>query len=135
MKSCILSTATRYLLPLMLLFSIYLLLRGHNQPGGGFVGGLVASTAFALYMIAEGVLAARRALQVQPTTLIGIGLGIAAASGGLDLLAGEPFLKGLWLPVAVPVLGKIGTPLMFDAGVYLVVLGVALLIVFSMAED
>ncbi len=65
MTSLILSTATRYMLPLLLLFSIFLLLRGHNEPGGGFVGGLVAAAAFALYAIAFDVATARRTLGVE----------------------------------------------------------------------
>ena len=61
-------------MPLLLLFAVFLLLRGHNEPGGGFVGGLVAAAAFALYVIAFGVERARRALLVQPMTLLGVGL-------------------------------------------------------------
>ena len=73
MTSHILTTATRYLVPLMLLFSLFVLYRGHNQPGGGFVGGLVASAAFALYTIAYNVQEARKALKVSPRGLIAAG--------------------------------------------------------------
>jgi len=76
--SLILSTATRLLLPLLLMFSIFLLLRGHNEPGGGFVGGLVAAAAFALHAIAYSVAATRRLLIIDPRALIGTGLLIAA---------------------------------------------------------
>ena len=62
----ILSTATRYLLPLLLMFSIFLLLRGHNEPGGGFVGGLVAGAALALYAMALGLPSARQVLGIEP---------------------------------------------------------------------
>jgi multicomponent Na+:H+ antiporter subunit B len=135
MKSLILSTATRYLLPLLLLFSIFLLLRGHNEPGGGFVGGLVAAAAFALYAIAYDVPQARRALGIDPRTLMAVGLLAAAGSGGLSLVAGKPFMTGLWSAQEVPVLGKVGTPLVFDSGVYLVVIGVVLMIIFTLAEE
>jgi multicomponent Na+:H+ antiporter subunit B len=135
MKSLILSTATRYLLPLLLLFSIFLLLRGHNEPGGGFVGGLVAAAAFALYAIAYDVPQARRALGIDPRTLMAVGLLAAAGSGGLSLVAGKPFMTGLWSAQEVPVLGKVGTPLLFDSGVYLVVIGVVLMIIFTLAEE
>ena len=74
-------TATRLLMPLLLLFAVFLLLRGHNEPGGGFVGGLVVAAAFALYLVAFGVARARRALLVKPLTLIGIGLAMALVSG------------------------------------------------------
>lgn len=135
MKSLILSTATRYLLPLLLLFSIFLLLRGHNEPGGGFVGGLVAAAAFALYAIAYDVPQARRALGIDPRTLMAVGLLAAAGSGGLSLVAGKPFMTGLWSAQEVPLLGKVGTPLLFDSGVYLVVIGVVLMIIFTLAEE
>jgi multicomponent Na+:H+ antiporter subunit B len=135
MTSLILSTATRYLLPLLLLFSIFLLLRGHNDPGGGFAGGLVAAAAFALYAIANGVAAARRVLSVTPGTLIGGGLLVAVSSGLLPVLLGQPFMTGLWDKRPIPVIGKLGTPLLFDLGVYLVVIGITLLIIFSLAEE
>lgn len=135
MNSLILSTAARLLLPLMLLFSVFLLLRGHNEPGGGFVGGLVAAAAFALYAVAYGVAASRRALSVDPRALIGVGLLVALCSGLLGPMRGLPFMTGLWREREVAALGKVGTPLLFDTGVYLVVFGAALLIVFTLAEE
>lgn len=135
MKSFILSTATRYLLPLLLLFSLFLLMRGHQEPGGGFVGGLVAAAAFALYMIAYGLPETRRILRVQPSQLIGAGLLTAAGSGVVGLAAGSGFLTGLWLPFGAPVVGAVGTPLVFDIGVYLLVMGATLLIIFSLGEE
>ena len=134
MTSLILSTATRYMLPLLLLFSLFLLLRGHNEPGGGFVGGLVAAAAFALYAIAYDVATARRTLGIDSRTLIGLGLLVALTSGVIGLVAGQPFMTGLWSEYAVPLLGKVGTPLLFDIGVYLVVIGVTLTIIFGLAE-
>ncbi len=134
MTSLILSTATRYILPLLLLFSVFLLLRGHNEPGGGFVGGLVAAAAFALYVIAFDVATARRTLGIDPRILIGLGLLVALGSGVISLFAGQPFMTGLWSGYTVPLLGKVGTPLFFDIGVYLVVIGVTLTIIFALAE-
>ncbi len=134
-QSLILSTATRYLLPLLLLFSFFLLLRGHNEPGGGFVGGLVAAAAFALYALAMDVKAAREILKVDPRVLIAVGVLTAASSGVLSLLTGKPFLTALWLKQPLPVLGKVGTPLLFDVGVYLLVLGVTLMIIFALVEE
>ena len=135
MKSLILSTATQYLLPLLLLLSLYLLIHGHNVPGGGFVGGLVASAAFSLYSIAGGVETAKKVLHFNPRTLSGLGLLVVFCSGIPSLLLGKPFLTGLWSDIKVPVLGKVGTPLLFDTGVYLVVVGVTLTIIFSLEED
>lgn len=135
MSSIIFSTATRYIMPLMLLFSVFILMRGHNEPGGGFVGGLIASAAFSLSAIAHGVDAARRRLHADPRNLIGWGLLIAMGSGLVGMLYGSPFLTGLWSTGEIPVLGKIGTPQFFDIGVYLAVLGVVLTIVFTLAES
>ena len=132
--SLILQTGSRLLQVLLLLFSVFMLLRGHNEPGGGFVGGLLAAGAFALYMLAYDVRAARRALRVDPMTLVGTGLLIAAAGGAAALFVGRPFLTGLWYGRAIPGIGKISTVLVFDIGVYLVVVGTALLIVFTLAE-
>ncbi|MCS7283248.1 MAG: Na+/H+ antiporter subunit B [Anaerolineae bacterium] len=135
MFSLILSTAVRYLFALMLLFSVFLLLRGHNEPGGGFVGGLVVAAAFSFYAIAYGVPAARRTLGIDPRTLIGIGLLVALVSGLLPVFAGLPFMTGLWVESELPILGKVGTPMLFDVGVYLVVIGVMLTIIFTLAEE
>jgi multicomponent Na+:H+ antiporter subunit B len=134
MSSLILSTATRYLLPLLLLFSVFLLLRGHNEPGGGFVGGLAAAAAFALFAIAFGVQGTREMVWFHPRTLLGIGLALAASAGLLSLTVGKPFMTGLWSTFSVPAIGKLGTPLLFDMGVYLVVVGMVLMIVFELAE-
>lgn len=134
MTTVILSTATRYMLPLLLLFSVFLLLRGHNEPGGGFVGGLVAAASFAFYTFAYGVQEARRALRVDPKMLIGVGLLLAVTSATLSLVMGMPFMTGLWTKNSYFIFGQIGTPFLFDIGVYLDVLGVILLIVFSLAE-
>jgi multicomponent Na+:H+ antiporter subunit B len=135
MNSVILSTVSRLITGLLLMFSVFLLIRGHNLPGGGFVGGLVAGSAFVLQMLAEGPRSARHLLGIDPGRLIGIGLAVAAASGIPALFQGTPFLTGYWDKTVWPVLGKIGTPLVFDTGVYLTVLGVACLIVISLAEE
>jgi multicomponent Na+:H+ antiporter subunit B len=137
MTSLILSAATRFLLPLLLLFSIFVLLRGHNEPGGGFVGGLIAAAAFALLAIATDVRTARRTLRLDPRTLIAIGLTVALASGIIALFYDLPFMTGLWVTFENLWFEelKVGTTLLFDAGVYLVVFGVTLTIIFSLAEE
>ena len=135
MTSTILQTATRVMMPILLLFAVFLLLRGHNQPGGGFVGGLVVASSFVLYSIAFGVDAGRRALLVRPRTLLGVGLLVALTSGLPALTAGQPFMTALWTEVRLgPASVALGTPLVFDAGVFLAVIGVVLTIVFTLAE-
>jgi multicomponent Na+:H+ antiporter subunit B len=134
MYSLILATATRLLIPLMLIFSIFLLIRGHNEPGGGFVGGLVAGAAFTLYAAVYGVFQAQSALRFDPKQVVGFGLLVAVVSGLLAFIQGLPFMTGLWYKEPLPVIGKVGTPLLFDVGVYLVVLGIAATIVFTLFE-
>ena len=137
MNSLILQTAARVLMPLMLLFSVFVLLRGHNSPGGGFSGGLMAAGGFALLAIAFSVPTARRALRVDPRTLIGSGLLLAAGSGMVGFGRNQPFMTSQWGSAVLPGLGEVGlgTPLLFDAGVYLVVFGVTLLIILTLMEE
>lgn len=137
MNSIILRSAMTYLFPLLLLFSVFSLLKGHDEPGGGFIGGLLAATAFAIYALAFEVKDARQLLRVDLEVLLGVGLLCSAAAGIWALLAGAPFLTGLWTTFEVPGLGeiKLGTPILFDLGVYLTVIGVTLMIVFTLAEE
>ncbi|MEZ4300187.1 MAG: Na+/H+ antiporter subunit B [Polyangiaceae bacterium] len=134
MSSLVLRSAIRYLLPLLLLFSVFLFLRGHDEPGGGFAGGLVAAAAFALHGLALGREKARRSLPVSPGALIGGGLSLAVGSGLVGPLSGRPFLTPVWVRGEVPILGSFGTPVVFDLGVYLTVIGVVLLMVVSLLE-
>ena len=133
MRSSILQTASRYLLPILLLFSVFLLLRGHYSPGGGFVGGLVASIAFVLHSFAHGTDNTMKILRYKPLSLIPVGLGIAALSMFLPVLFGLPVMTGLWLDKPIAVIGTVGSALFFDLGVYLVVVGVVLTILFTIS--
>ncbi|MEM9774229.1 MAG: Na+/H+ antiporter subunit B, partial [Chloroflexota bacterium] len=135
-RSLIFQTASRYLVPLILLFSVFVLFRGHNEPGGGFIGGLVASSAFVIYVFAFDVQQARELLRVEPIRLIGVGLAVAVASAMISpVFLQETFMYGVWGTTELPAIGKLGTPLMFDIGVMLTVVGTVLSIVFSLAEQ
>lgn len=125
MNSLILQISLRWLVPLLALASLFLLIRGHHEPGGGFAGGLVAALAVVLLSLANGTAAARRFLCFSPMQLIATGLVVALLSGCLRLLAGDAFLASVWvsIPLGFTYL-KLGTPLFFDCGVYLLVLGV-----------
>jgi multicomponent Na+:H+ antiporter subunit B len=118
-------------MPLLLLYGVFLLLRGHNDPGGGFAGGLVVAAAYSLSAFAFGAAAARRALIVDPSRLIGVGLLLALGSGLLPVLVGKAFLTAQWF---APDMG-LGTPLLFDLGVFFVVIGVVLTMTFILGED
>jgi multicomponent Na+:H+ antiporter subunit B len=140
MNSVILTAATRILTPLMVAFSLFILLRGHNEPGGGFIGGLIATTAFALYAKALGVGATRAALRVEPAAIAVAGLGLAVVAGLWGLVAGGAFLEGVWPLLTTTADGDkaglpIGSVLLFDVGVYLVVVGSVLAILFALEED
>lgn len=137
MNSIMFRTAAGILKPLMLLFSVFLFLRGHNAPGGGFVAGLVAASGFCMDAFAYGAASARRSLGVAPRVLIALGLLIAIGSGIPGMGYEQAFLTGLWGSVHLPLFGvvKLGTPLFFDAGVFLVVLGVTLMFLLTLLEE
>ncbi len=136
MNSLVLRTATPFLVALTVLFSIYVLLRGHNEPGGGFIGGLIGASAFATYTIAEGIRAARRALILHPIAIAGIGLFLAGASGVASLVFGDAFLTGQWwFPAFAPDFKYLSTVVLFDIGVYMVVVGTIVAIAIALEED
>lgn len=128
MDSLILRTGVRLLLPLMLLFSIFILWRGHNDPGGGFVGGLICAVGFALHALAFGVKAMREMLKVDPRTLLGTGLLVGILPGFLAGMSGDAYMTAQWL-------GALGTPVLFDIGVYLVVVGAILAMVQTLMAE
>jgi len=94
MHSLILKVATRLLVGLILVFAVYLLFRGHNAPGGGFVAALVAGTGFALAAVSEGPAVVRRAIRIDPERIAMCGLGLAILCGLVGWLAGRPFFDG-----------------------------------------
>jgi multicomponent Na+:H+ antiporter subunit B len=134
MKTIIFKTASSYLLPLLLLFAVFILLRGHYLPGGGFVGGLIAAIAFVLHSFANGIERTRGIIKFHPGFLMPIGLSIALISGIAPMFAGDAFMTGLWFDNPVPVIGMVGSALFFDVGVFLVVVGVVLTIIFTISE-
>lgn len=133
--SVILRSLARLMLPVLLLLSVFMLLRGHNLPGGGFIGGLVAACAVILQMVAFGPTFARRVLPVNYLALAAVGVLLAAFWGLPALLGGQPFLTALWLPEPIPGVGKIGTPVLFDVGVFLTVIGVTTQIALLLSEE
>ncbi|MEM9709538.1 MAG: Na+/H+ antiporter subunit B [Pseudomonadota bacterium] len=138
MNSVILRAGTRYLATLLLLVSIFMLLRGHNEPGGGFIGGLIGATGLILYAIACGTRDARAALRVAPETLAMVGLLVALGAGLAAALFGDPLFTGQWLFIGPTEDSKglpLSTVLVFDIGVYLAVFGSVLALVFSMEDE
>lgn len=130
MNSFILTTTAKWIVPILGIFSFFLLLRGHNWPGGGFAGGLMAGAALVLYAFASSTDYVQRKLYLNSFFLIGAGLLLAFLSGLIGLLREGAFLKGYWLDRDLLILPKLGTPLLFDLGVYVVVVGMVVLVVF-----
>jgi multisubunit Na+/H+ antiporter MnhB subunit len=137
MHSLILKTATRLLVGLVLIFSVYLLLRGHNAPGGGFAAALVAGTGFALFAISEGPAVVRQAVRISPQKIALGGLGLALASGLAAPLTGQPFFTGIWWIWQKGQASElaVGTPLFFDVGVFFAVLGTILTLILALEEN
>lgn len=129
-----LHTLTGALVGLLSMLSVYMLTRGHHAPGGGFVGGLLFASAITVQILAHGTLRARRILRVEPRSMIGAGLALSAATALAGLVTGQPLLTPqTWLQI--PGLGNLGTELLFDAGIYLLVAGAVLAMLFAFAED
>lgn len=134
-RSRILQITVDWLQPMLLLFSLFLLLRGHNAPGGGFSGGLVAGSAFILAALARGT---RHVLQQMPCSagfLVRLGLFSALTAGLLPLFFGQGAFSALWIEPKIPVIGTAGSFLLFDAGVYLLVMGFVIGVLVQMARD
>lgn len=131
MESVILKTATRLMFGLMLVFAVYLLFRGHHEPGGGFAAALVTGTAFALFSITEGPGRLRQALRIRPEIISAAGLALAAGSGLPALVIGKSYLTGVWWSFNTL---AVGTPLIFDIGVFLSVLGAILSVLLVLEE-
>lgn len=124
MRTIIFRTIAPYLAALMILFSIFVLLRGHNEPGGGFIGGLIAASAIAIYGIACGVAATRRAIVVHPMALSAFGLLISALAGLPSLFLKQAYMTSQWVSFHfLDVEVDLSTPMLFDIGVYFVVVG------------
>jgi multisubunit Na+/H+ antiporter MnhB subunit len=132
MKSIILKTATRLMIGLMLVFAVYIFLRGHHEPGGGFSAALLAGTAFSLFTITEGPDQVRKAIRIRPSLMTMAGLVLAAGAGLPGFFSGRPFLTGIWWKT--PAFAA-GTPLLFDLGVFLAVLGAILCLLLALEEN
>src|SRR3954447_16454280 len=136
-RSVVLEVITRILFHTILVFSLYLLFSGHNEPGGGFAGGLVAGLALVLRYLAGGRYELGEAAPVAPGLLLGVGLLFAGGTGVAGLLLGAEVLQTAILETTLPVLGdvKLVTSLFFDMGVYLIVVGLVLDILRSLGAE
>jgi multicomponent Na+:H+ antiporter subunit B len=120
----------------MLVFSIFVMLRGHNAPGGGFIGGLIAASAIAVYGIAAGPGPVRRAMRFDPLAFSGFGVLLAGLAGLVSLSYGVPFLTGIWtyIPLGDAEVA-LSTPMFFDIGVYFVVFGTISAVALALEDE
>ena len=136
MNSLIFRTIAPLLTAVMLVFSVFVLLRGHNEPGGGFIGGLIAASAVAIYGMAVGAEGARTALKAHPLAYAGFGVALAALAGVLSILFDVPFLTGLWTILEFDeVEVAVSTPMVFDIGVYFVVFGTISAVALGLEDE
>lgn len=133
----ILQTASKALVFIIMTFSIFILFAGHNNPGGGFIGGLITASAFVLLYIAFDVKTVQEIIPIDFKTVGAIGLLIAVCSGLGALLFGADFLSQTFAYVKLPLFGKteLATAMIFDLGVYFAVLGTTMTIIQSISED
>lgn len=136
MNTVIFRTAAPLIVGTMLVFAVYICLRGHNEPGGGFIGGLIAASAIAVLGMSWGQDAARRALQFDPISIAASGVLLSACSGLLSLFTGNAFMTSIWLYLDIgDIKVPLSTPLFFDIGVFLVVLGSISAIALGLETD
>ncbi len=131
--SIIFRAAVRVLVPMIVLVSLHIFWRGHNAPGGGFIGGLMAASGCLLYAMAMGTAKARQVFYFSPTSIIAVGLLFAATSGFLGWGEKGAYFVGAW--AEFPLIGYLGSPVLFDLGVYLLVLGFSMHVMFSLLEE
>lgn len=125
----------RLLTPVLFVITVILLLRGHDLPGGGFIAGLVAASAVVLQILSRGSDAVRRSIGRYLQPLIGFGLFLAVSSALYSAVAGEGFFKGVWWEIHWEFIDyKIGTPVIFDFGVFFTVIGVTSSLLLGLSE-
>jgi multicomponent K+:H+ antiporter subunit A len=132
----LLQTVSRLLLPMTLMFGIYILLRGHNAPGGGFIAGLIVASALMTQYLALGIDRSERALRVPTHGAIALGLFLALGTGLGSIALGYPFLTSAFTHLHLPIVGdvEIASAMLFDLGVFFVVMGASVLMLTQMAK-
>lgn len=133
----ILHTATKVLVFIIFTFSIYVLVAGHHNPGGGFVGGLVTASAIVLLYLAFDAQTISEILPIDFKLLGAAGIIIAVGTGTMSLLSGDAFLTQVHDTITLPIVGEteLASALLFDIGVYLAVVGTTMTIIKSISED
>lgn len=136
-NNMMLQTFMKLIAVVVFTFSIYIFLAGHNAPGGGFVGGLMTASAIVVLYLVFDLKTISKMIPINFITLIGVGLLFGAFTGVISMIFGFPFLTQFFEYFTFPIFGEVEltTALVFDLGVYLVVVGAALTIITTIAED
>ena len=132
MESIILKTTARFLAPLLIILSLWVYYRGHNNPGGGFIGGLIAASGYTFYALSHSVDYARKKLRFDPIKISAFGLLVALISGLLSVFKKQSFMTSIWGHLG-PI--HVGTPMLFDLGVYFAVIGFSVQVIFILMEE
>ncbi len=138
MSSILVRTAIKLIFPLVLMFAAYTALKGHNEPGGGFIGGLMAAVAFLLFRMANGRKALVKLMPFHPRNLVAVGLGLALATAIAPLFFGKPMLTSLVIDELSIGMGQtihFASAVFFDTGVLMVVVGVSVGMIQRLNEE
>ncbi|MFC5713471.1 Na(+)/H(+) antiporter subunit B [Thalassorhabdus alkalitolerans] len=136
-NNVMLHTVTKIAAFIILTFSVFLFFAGHNNPGGGFIGGLMTASALLLLYVSYDIKSIRKAIPFNYVHIIAAGLLIAIVTGIVGMFIGDPFLTQYFDYFDLPILGEteLTTALPFDLGIYMVVVGIALVIILTIGED
>jgi len=134
--SLIVTVGTRLLLPMIITSGVFIFLRGHNEPGGGFIAGVLVGIAYIMQYVASGYNWSQERARFDPHLMIGAGITIAAASGLPSWLFGYPYLTSTFGYVPIPLIGpvEIASVIVFDIGVFLTVVGIVLISLANLAR-
>jgi multisubunit Na+/H+ antiporter MnhB subunit len=133
----VVDVSVRVIFHAVMVGSVYFLFVGHNQPGGGFVGGLTASAAIGLRYVAGGIDEVRTLSRFAPWTILGAGLLVAVLTAATPLAFGDSALSSAQFDLDLPLLGEVHvtSALIFDVGVYLVIVGLVLMVFEAFGDD
>jgi multisubunit Na+/H+ antiporter MnhB subunit len=133
----LIDSSVQVLFHAVMLASVFLLVSGHNRPGGGFVGGLVAGGAISMRYVSGGIESVRSVVRPKPWTVLGTGLLLAATVAALPLLFGDPLLTSYEAKLDVPLFGTVGlySVMVFDLGAYVAVIGVVVMVFEAFGDD
>lgn len=136
MNSVILQIASKYVRWMLIIFSVIMLVRGHNLPGGGFIGGLLAGLSLAYKGFAFSPSILEKEMKIRPEIFMALGLTLIFISLWPGAVLEGTLMQGIWFTIPIPFTEgyKFGTPFLFDIGVYFAVIGVTILFLFSLSD-